>query len=425
MQNFIYVEIILLFMEYYPRIIEEDLEQWINRREVVLIKGPRQSGKTTLFLHLNEKLNGNYVTLEDDEILTVFENNPKLFVKRFGDKKFLFIDEAQYSKNVGKIIKLIFDMYPNLKIFATGSGSFDVKVQIGKYLVGRAVYFELFPLNFEEFILWKDKSLHSIFKDYQNTVIDFVKGEKISISEKDISFIRDFKDLLEEYVIFGGFPAIVKEDDPDIKKQLLKNIYRTYLEKDVFFFFNIRHLEKFRAFLKYLSFTNGCLLELSKVSKDLGIDYKTLDNYLNILVNTYVISTVNPFHRNLVTELKKTRKFYFVDSGLRNAILGNFNSIEKRTDKGNLLENFIYNEIKKFGDIKYWRTTGKAEIDFILLYNDEIIPIEVKSFRDIERGFLSFLKTYKPKRALVFTEKNFGIKRVERTEILYLPHWFI
>lgn len=413
-------EIMLLFVEYYPRKIEEKLDKWIKRREAILIRGPRQSGKTTLLLHLKEKLGGSYVTLEDEDMLRAFEENPKAFASRF--KGNLFLDEAQYSKGAGRSIKLIYDLFPNLKLFVTGSGSFDVKVEIGKYLVGRAIYFDLLPLDFEEFLSWKAKDLLETFRSFKEMIKDFLEGKKVEV---EVVFEREFRSLLGEFLTFGGFPAIVKENDEEIKKELLKNLYRTYLEKDVFFFFNIRHLEKFNAFMKYLASSIGHILEISSMSSDLKIDYKTLENYISILVNTYIIRLVSPFHKSLVTELKKAKKVYFVDIGLRNAAINNFSPLENRADKGYILENFILGEIAQLGQVRYWRTTGKAEVDFVLDFKGKIVPIEVKSFGRVSKSFLSFLKAYKPDRAIIFNEREFGMKELNGTKILLLPPWFI
>lgn len=415
-------------MEYYPRKIEKNLERWLKNKETLLIKGPRQSGKTTLLLHLKEKHGGDYVTLEDDEILTSFEKNPKEFAKRYvkKEKNLLFIDEAQYCKDAGKKIKLIYDLYADeLKLLVTGSGSFDIKVQIGKYLVGRAIYFDLLQLDFEEFLMWKAKDLHKIFIDYKKSIKDFIL-EKEDINIEPV-FEQEFKNLLQEYLLFGGYPAIVKEEDTTIKKELLKNLNRTYLEKDIFFFFNIMHLEKFKQLMNYLSFNNGSLIEISSIMRDLHIDFKTIENYLSILSNTSTISLISPYYKNLTTELKKARKIYFNDLGLRNSIINNFLPLESRIDKGTLLENYILNELKSNfnGKINHWRTTGKAEVDFILNIEKNVVPIEVKSFTKTRKSFLSFLKTYKPKRALVFTEKEVGLKKLHDTKIAYVPHFFI
>ena len=415
-------------MEYYPRKIEKDLENWLKRKETIIIKGPRQSGKTTLLLHLKEKLGGNYVTLEDEEILTSFEKNPKEFIKRYiqNEKNIPFIDETQYSKNAGKTIKLIYDLFSEkIKLFVTGSGSFDIKVEIGKYLVGRAIYFELPPLDFEEFLLWRAKDLHKVFLDYKKSIKDFIL-EKENIEIEPV-FQQEFKSLLQEYILFGGYPAIVKEKDAQIKKDLLKNLTRTYLEKDVFFFFNIMHLEKFKNLLKYISFNNGSLIELSSIMSELHMDFKTVENYLSILYNTSIISLLSPYHKNLTTELKKAKKVYFNDLGLRNSIINNFLPLESRMDKGTLLENYIFNELcRNFNDkINYWRTTGKAEVDFILQIDEKPIPIEVKSQTKPGKSFLSFLKAYKPKKALIFTEKDFVLKEIQNTKVAFIPHFYI
>jgi uncharacterized protein len=415
-------------MEYYPRKIEEKLIKWLNREEIILMKGPRQSGKTTLFLHLKEKLDGDYVTLEDEDMLNSFETNPKQFAKRYikNKKNYLFIDEAQYCKKAGKNLKLLFDLYKgDLKLYVTGSGSFDIKVEIGKYLVGRAIYFELFPLDFENFLLWRAEDLHKTFLDYKKIFNDFITNKK-EITEKPV-FTQEFTTLLEEYLLYGGFPAIVKEKNKNIKKELLKNLTRTYVEKDIFFFFNLRHIEKFKKLLSYLSFNNGSMIEISSITNDVKIDYKTAENYLSILSNTYIINLISPYHKNLTTELKKTKKIYFEDTGIRNSILNNFLPMDNRTDKGTLMENFILNELKRNfnGEIKYWRTTGKAEVDFILQTKNELIPVEVKNKAKPGKSFFSFIKNYEPEKAIVFTEKKFGIEKFGKTKIAYLPHYYI
>ncbi len=316
---------------------------------------------------------------------------------------------------------LISDSYPDIKLFVTGSGSFDIKVLISKYLVGRAVSFELFPLNFQEFLLWKAKDLAKIHREWREEITEFIRGEKIELEK---AFEREFRALLEEFLIFGGFPEIVKEEDVDMKIELLKNLYRMYLEKDVFFFLRVRHLEKFREMMRYLAFSSGNILQVSSLMSDLKMDYKTVDSYLSILVNSYIIRLVSPFYKNLVTEIKKSRKVYFVDPGFRNSILNNFTPLNARTDRGQILENFVLNEFRDF-EMKYWRTTSKSEVDFVLFVNNEVIPIEIKSFGKIKRSFRSFLSTYKPSRAIVFTEKEFGLRDVGRTEVLFIPHWMV
>jgi predicted AAA+ superfamily ATPase len=309
-------------------------------------KGPRQSGKTTCLLRLKEKYRGEYVTLEDYSVLKTFEEAPRQFGARYANKRtILYLDEVQYSKNAGRNLKLIYDLYgESMKLMVTGSGSFDVKVQVGGYLVGRAIYFELLPLSFEEFLLWKAGDLHKLFIEWRKSVVEFIKTGKEDFIQP--AFENEFQSFLNEYLTFGGFPAIVKESDYETKQTLLQNLVRTYLEKDVFFFFKVREMEKFRSLLSYLSISIGSLLDLSSVMRELGMDFRTLKNYLSVLANAYVIALIPPFHTNRLNELRKTREFYFIDTGLRNAILQNYLPIEKRTDVGMLLENYILNELR-------------------------------------------------------------------------------
>lgn len=414
-------------MEYGPRKMEKEIEKWLKRPEVLLLKGPRQSGKTTLLQHLKERFGGSYVTLEDEGLLATFESNPRGFAERYlaDERTILFIDEAQYCRNAGKVLKLLHDLFSvRLKLVVSGSGSFDIKVEVGKYLVGRAVYFELLPLDFGEFLSWRAGDLHGTFIKNRNAVRDFIlHGKDITLKP---AFERELGALLEEYLTYGGFPAIVKESDGDVKKELLKNLARTYIEKDVFFFLNIRHIEKFRKLLAYLCAGTGSLLEVSTVTGEMKMDFKTAENYLSVMSGTCIVSLLPPFHKNLQTELRKSRKVYFYDTGLRNAVMDNFLPPANRTDRGALLENFVYNELRNFGGrINYWRTAGKAEVDFILDLGREPVPVEVKGTGGLPRGFLSFLKAYRPERGLVFTTGEFGIRKIEDTRVAFVPHFFI
>lgn len=414
-------------MDYLPRKIEEKLERWINREEIILIKGPRQSGKTTFLKHLEERYGGEYVSLEIEEYAEAIKKDPISFAKRFISKKFLYIDEAQYVKDIGKYLKIIQDNFKGkLKLIVTGSGSFEVKENLGKYLVGRAVYFELLPLTFEEFLLWKRENLYSLYKEYNSLFWKFLKDEEVSL--KSPIFEKEFIELLEEFIIFGGFPAIVKEKDIQIKVELLKNLIQTYLEKDVFFFLNVRQLHKFKNFLKSLALNIGNIIEISSFSREFKMDFRTVEEYLNILIYTYIIELLLPFYKSLITELKKSKKLYFIDTGLRNALINNFLPFSERPDKGFLLENFVLSELRKNElETKYWRTAGKAEIDFIVFIKNKIIPLEVKITPKIEKSLYSFIRTYKPERAVIMN-LNFSevsVKKINSTELAFIPCFYL
>jgi len=337
----------------------------------------------------------------------------------------LLLDEAQYIKDIGRKLKLLYDLYAGkLKVIATGSGSFDVKVNVGKHLVGRASYFELMPLSFEEFLLWKNKKLYEIFKSYLSSFQQFISTGKLDAKPM---FERSFYSLLEEYIIYGGFPAVVKEKDIEMKKNVLKNLEITYLEKDVGFFFGIRQLEKFRNLLKYLSFNIGEIIKASTICSNVAIDYKTLENYFEILSQTFILKLVPPFYQNIATELRKSKKVYFYDTGLRNAVLNNFVPLDSRKDRGHLLENFIWIQLRQILDeLKFWRTTDKAEVDFVGFKDGELFPIEVKTTESkISKSMVRFIQVYEPRVAFVFTLSKFGIEKVGKTKVAFIPHFFV
>ena len=417
-------------MEYLPRKIEKELKKWLKRKEVILIKGPRQSGKTTLLLQFQKTYGGKYISLEIDEYAEALKKDPILFGKTFGKEGFIYLDEAQYVKDVGKYVKILYDHFRGkIKLVITGSGSFEVKENLGKYLVGRAVYFELLPLSFEEFLLWKalltEEDLRSIYQEYSFQFWDFLEGKEVVF--KSVIFPEKFKTLWEEFAIFGGYPAIVKEEDKEIKIKLLKNLLYTYLEKDVFFFLNVRQMEKFKNLVKALALNIGNILEISSFSREFKMDFRTVEEYLSLLKHTYVIELVPPFYKSMVTELKKNKKAYFMDLGLRNAFINNFSEFETRGDQGALLENFVFSELRKRGiEVKYWRTTGKAEVDFVLHLRDKIIPVEAKISPKITRSLGSFLKAYTPKRGAIV---SLNISKIEittknSTEIIFFPCFY-
>jgi len=153
----------------------------------------------------------------------------------------------------------------------------------------------------------KNKELLILYQEYQKNLWEFIEGKTHKL--KQPIFEKEFTNLLEEFILFGGYPAVVKEKDIKTKKEILKNLVQIYLEKDIFFFLNIRQLEKFRDFLKILAFNTGNIIEISSLSKEIKLDYKTIQKYLDVLINTYVIGLLPSFHKNLATELKKSKKY--------------------------------------------------------------------------------------------------------------------
>lgn len=420
-------------MEYFERNLLNEIKKWMDRREIIAIKGPRQSGKTTLLEMLRDWLikekgvleeNIVMVTFEDIETLEAFEKNPKEFVRRFkGEgRTFFMIDEAQYSKNLGKNLKLLYDTVKDVKFIITGSSSLEILSQTARFLVGRLFSFELYPFNFYEFLNAKDKKLAKIYLEKQKKVKNnfIIKGKGIDFGEDVL--LDELLTYLNEYLVFGGYPEVVKAKTPEEKKIVLKNIINTYIEKDVVGYLHITDVIKFKNLLTALAFGIGGLISYEKLASLCNSYFKEIKKLLDILEQTYVVRVLRPFHRNLITELRKNPKVYFFDLGIRNYLINNFNSLERREDAGKLVENFVLNEISPDFDVHFWRTTAKAEVDFIL---NKQVPIEVKFTEmktpKIMRSFRSFLATYRPERGIVCTKNLWHKTRVMNTNLLFVP----
>jgi len=422
--------------EIFPRDILPDLMRWLDRREAYAIKGPRQSGKTTILKILQEKLKGEnvvFMNFEDPDVLEAFEADPKEYVKSFMLKEgryYFLMDEYHYVKDPGKKLKLLYDTLENAKFIVTGSSSLELSGAMAKFLVGRVFFFELFPFSFHEFLVARNERLAKIYEKKNKRIKEFlIEGE--AFIERDI-FLKEFAPLLNEYLIFGGYPAVIKARDNETKRIILKNIYDTYISKDVIEFLKITDAFKYRCVVRALATLVGSLLNYTELCSTCQSYYKEVKRIISILSETYIVNTIRPFYRNPITELKKNPKVYFFDLGLRNYIIENFSPLEKRTDAGAIIENFVFLSLRNsFPDrtINYWRTIAKAEVDFILRLNEQVIPIEVKyqTFKSpkISKSLRSFIKTYKPKRALVVTKDFWGNEKIEDTTIMFTPACYL
>lgn len=242
------------------------------------------------------------------------------------------------------------------------------------------------------------------------------------------SFQEEILKYWKEYVVFGGYPEVVKAKSIEEKITILKNIFSLYVEKDVAGFFGITETSKFEDLVKILAFNISNLISISSLSSELKISYDNVEKYLEILKHTYIISLLKPFFKNLTTEIKKASKIYFLDLGLRNCAIDNFLEFDKRVDKGELSENFVFREIlSNFEEwkVNFWRTTGKAEIDFIVRRSEQIIPIEVKLVGEkLGKRFYSFIKSYKPEKAIIVSLDGFEKKSINKTLVQKIPVYY-
>ncbi|MBC8500725.1 MAG: ATP-binding protein [Nanoarchaeota archaeon] len=426
-------------MKYFERELLGEVKKWMRRKEIIVIKGPRQSGKTTLLEMIKEWLdmtkgvnpeNIIFLTFEDFENLEKFEENPKEFINSFilkeNEKYYFLLDEIHYVKNCGQKLKMLYDLFKNIKFIATGSSSLELTSLTAKYLVGRIFSFELFPFSFYEFLLVKDKRMAKIYKEKQEIVKQFLLEGKNFKIKKDL-FVNNILKFLNDYLTFGGYPEVIKAENKEEKKIILKNVYNTYVEKDIINFLKIHDTIKFKKLVTMLSSLTGKMLNYEDLTTACNSYYKEIIRWIDVLEQTYIIKTVRPFHKNLVTELRKNPKLYFVDNGLRNYPIGDFSSFFVRSDKGEIAENFVFNQLDCVFEetINFWRTTSKAEVDFVVDFISRQVPVEVK-FKDfkkekVSKSLHSFINTYSPDTVVVVTKNFWGEKRIGKTLVMFIP----
>jgi predicted AAA+ superfamily ATPase len=256
-----------------------------------------------------------------------------------------------------------------IKIICTGSSAFYIDEKFKDSLVGRKKIFELQVLDFDEFLLMKG----------QGSLI--VEKNKISTEENYISLYRnELNVLLDEYMTFGAYPAVVKANETEVKMDILKDLFQSYVKKDIFEA-GVKQQEKFYQLMKILAHQSGSLLNINELSNTLGISTSAVSNYINVLQKTFHISLLRPFCGNIRKELTKMPKLYFSDLGLRNLIVNMFQSVSGRIDKGGLFENLIYGTlVQKYqrDSLKFWRTAEGNEVDFVVDDASGRFALEVK-----------------------------------------------
>lgn len=416
----------------FHRDIEEKILEFIDRDEIIIIRGPRQAGKTTLMKVLSGRIGSKkeFVDFDLASNRNAIEESPIDYVGRLlgeEERLALFMDEVQRLDNAGEIMKIIYDAFKGrVKIFASGSSSLEIRNKVLGFLVGRAVLFELLTMNFGEFVMARDDSLYRVFEDLHASLLNFINGAGKAVKRPALS--EEFIKLWKEYAIYGGYPEVVKAGKKQVKEALLSNLMNLYIEKDVVAFFRIENTREFENFVKVLAFNDSQMLVLSNVADGISASAYTAKSYLNVLENSYIVSRAYPYYKNASTAIRKTPKLYFLDLGLRNAVLKNLLPYDNRDDNGKLAENFVFLELLGMGrDIKYWRTKAGAEMDFVLDIDGRPFPIEVKlgGSKALGRSFYSFIETYKPKRALVVTLNEFSERRIGGTDVLMVPIFYL
>lgn len=406
------------------------LKNHLKKPEISLILGPRQAGKTTIIKKLQEKLEKSnkstfFLNLDVIENGQFFKSQHALidFIeKKVGkNKAFVFIDEVSRLKNAGLFLKGLYDLKTNYKFIVTGSGSLELKANIIEPLTGRKKIFYCFPLSFTEFAAYKLKAHFANFdKLYEETT-----KELVTQPYKRQRWIN-------EYLSFGGYPRVALAETEEEKIEVLREIYSSYLEKDIALLLKVEKEQAFKNLVKILAHQVGNIINRAELSSTLGIAEKTVKKYLHLLEKTFVISLVKPFFQNARKELTKSPKVYFSDLGLLHIAQEVFPSIEKST-KGNVFENACFLRLKELGLFKlpqFWRTKSGAEVDFIISSPEtgKPIPIEVKlAPKDtFGKSLISFIKKYQPKETFIYSLKKKGhTKKYRSTKVHFFPYHFI
>lgn len=369
-----------------PRMHIENLKKRIEPNKVVSIFGARRVGKTTLVKQYLENLKNEktlFVTGDDIDIQKALSSQSIEKLKNFiGEAELLIVDEAQQIPNIGINLKLIVDNISGIKIITTGSSSFDLNKKIGEPLAGRKITLKLFPFSQME--------LNKIEKGAQTV------------------------SSLEDRLIYGSYPQAVLAGSNDKKKEILNEIVNSYLIKDILELENIRNSKKIKQLLELLAFQVGSEVSLSELGDKLDLSKNTVEKYLDLLEQVFVIVNIRGFSRNLRKEVTKTSKYYFCDNGIRNALIKSFNLLELRNDVGQLWENYIITErIKKqeyariFSNNYFWRTYDKKEIDWIEERDGKLFGYEIKWGNKKVKSPAEWLRTYEGSEFGVINQENY------------------
>jgi len=350
----------------------QNLENWLEPGRVLILYGPRQVGKTTLVENFLGQTNLKYKFDSGENVSireTLSSQNFKRILEYVGGYDLIVLDEAQHVPNIGLGLKIIVDQAPRIKVLATGSSSFDLAQQTGEPLTGRKRTLLLYPLSQLELL-----NLHNHF---------------------------ELKQKVEDFLIFGGYPTVLVAEERKRKIELLNELVDSYLLRDVLAFERIRGAKKLLNLLRLLAFQVGNLISLNELGQQLEMDTKTVDRYLDLLEKAFVIKSVGSFSRNLRNEIKQKCKYYFLDLGIRNAIISQFNPLELRKDVGQLWENFVVIErLKKqaykeiYANNYFWRTYDQKEVDWVEEREGKLFGYEIKWKEKKIKAPRDWLETY-------------------------------
>jgi len=399
----------------------------LSKKEITMIVGPRQAGKTTVMqLMMGEvkkkRQKALFLNLDFDEERQFFSSQLKLLKKielEIGKKGgFVFIDEIQRLDDAGLFLKGLYDRNLPYKFIVSGSGSVELKEKIHESLAGRKQIFELSTLSFEEFVNYKTNYR---YQEKLNLLFE-LEPKKTDV-------------FLEEYLNLGGYPRVVIAENLTEKRMVIDEIYQSYIMRDIGYLLQVQKIDSYSKLIRALAAQIGNSVSYNELAKTVGISLPTVSNYLWYGEKTFILRKLTPFFSNPRKEITKSPLYYFYDLGFRNYALGLFGQLSRKDDYGFLFENMVLNiildNIRYTGaTVHYWRTKDGAEVDFVINYGDRLLPIEVKYKRlekpYISRSFNNFIVKYKPSDAILVNlsleiEENIGDTRVNYIPFYRLP----
>ncbi|PIQ70337.1 hypothetical protein COS55_02785 [Candidatus Shapirobacteria bacterium CG03_land_8_20_14_0_80_40_19] len=367
----------------YPRYYE-NLDNFLEPNKVVIIYGPRQVGKTTLLQNYLSQTKLKYKLDSGDNLQTqqiLSSQNFSQILDYLEGYELYAIDEAQKIPNVGLGLKIIVDQIPDIKVIATGSSSFELSGQIGEPLTGRKKTLTLYPFS------------------------------QIELAKINNPF--ELKNLLSELLIYGSYPAILTAQKKQ-RANLLEELVNSYLLRDILELEKVKGSKVLVDLLRLIAFQVGSEVSLSELGRQVGLDYKTVSRYLDLLEKSFVLYNLRGYSRNLRTEVTKKSKYFFYDNGVRNAIISNFNQVEMREDVGKLWENYLVSERLKAQEYKnihannfFWRTWEKQEVDWIEEREGKVFGYEFKYSQNKAKVPSNFKKIYPNSKIKIITKDNY------------------
>lgn len=361
-------------MKKIKRLLQTKMEMRLKPQKVLLLFGARRVGKTVLVEQIVNGFDGKTLMLNGESMDTVRLLNERTvanYRQLFSGVDLLCIDEAQHIPDIGMKLKLMIDEVPGLRVIATGSSSFDLQNVAGEPLVGRSTQFLLTPFSAREII----QSSSSI----------------------------EFMQKLEQYIVYGHYPELESIDNAKLKQEYLNDVVDAYLLRDILAFDGLKHAQKMYDLLRLIAFQTGSEVSLDELGSNLSLSRNTVERYLDLLQKSFVLFRIGGFSRNLRKEVGKAFKWYFYDTGIRNAVIRDYNPFGMRSDseRGALWENyFIADRIKNSYNARlgtnfyFWRTYDKQEIDLIEEQDGKLMAIEMKSGHKKPSVPKAFAKAY-------------------------------